>query len=243
MMQARGVIFYLVVLFACASKTKEYDVRAVKILGLPDSTLINFSYSLFPTGYNNEYIKSISVYDTSRTITEKLGPFTGLGFKEVLVSVPYRSRIGSFSKLFVVRIVDKEFEFLKEINIDCTKFSTIDIDNNGVYEIVTEYEAIYPGNLHYKIYEIISLANGHSEIVYQKYSEDGTKADNIHQRVAGDTVTTWITNSLIDLDKDSVLEMMEITERIKIEEYVSEDNIRFSKKIDTLIVRFPKPGV
>jgi hypothetical protein len=229
-----SVIMICIVLFGCGSKTEQRDERIDRIVGMADSTLIHFSYSLFQPGF----VKETSMHDPNNPITEKLGSFTAPGSKEVLVAVPYISPTVSFTKLFLARMGKNRFELLGWFNKECTKFSITDIENDGIQEIIAEYHDVYPGNLRYKIYEIISLARGHPKVLYEKYSEDATKVRNPRHRDPGDTLSIWTENSLIDLDKDNILEMVEIVQCIKIDELISGQSPRLSSKIDTLVVKF-----
>lgn len=97
---------------------------------------------------------------------------------------------------------------------------------------------MYPGEMRYKIYEILSLATGTPVVLYEKYSQDDTKVSKPGHQNPDDTLSLWTEHTLTDLDNDHILEMVEITKCVKIVEQTAHENLKLSTKIDTAVVKF-----
>jgi hypothetical protein len=197
---------------SCGSPT----TSEVRIVNLPDSVLMHFSYSLFPEGGFHGYIKQTSMYNSALPILQHAGSFTSRGSHEALVVVPYVSVHGSFSKIFIVKNVYVKPELVSWFQNDCTTYSIIDVDNDGVDEIVTEYTYRDPENALHKTYQIFSLAQDQTRVIYQSHSQDSREAYNMNDRIAGDTILTWLEDSLVDTNHDRVFEVMKITRLVRV---------------------------
>lgn len=82
------------------------------ITGLSDSTIVHFSYTLV----GSDYYKETSMYDPNKPILEQRGSFTSPGANEVLVSVPFLSPAGAFTKIFLARKAENNFQLLEWLN-------------------------------------------------------------------------------------------------------------------------------
>jgi hypothetical protein len=176
--------------------------------------------------------------DNDSLITEIAGSFSGQGFTEVLVSIPYKAPFESFRKIFIVSVSGNKFEFQNWFNKDCTSFWKTDLDNDGIDEIAVLYEGKTAERLHYKIFEIISLKGGRPEVVYERYSERGDEPDNFEHSKIGDTLSIWANTILIDGDHDGITEMAEVIACSTIKEIVSADSVTPMMHLDTLTITF-----
>lgn len=227
------VALLCVTLIHCSKKSEEN----IRIVGVPDSVLVQFSYSLFPEGGWHGYIKQTSMYNSTLAITQQSGSFTARGAKEVIVSVPYISVHGSFSKLFLVELSDQGHKLIDWFHTDCSSYSISDVNNDGIDEIITEYTYKDLENVLNKSSEIFSLAGDSVQVVYQNHSVDSREAYNIENHLAGDTLLKWSECVLDDMNKDSVYEMKEITKYIFIDS-VSSGSTRSSEQHNTVALNF-----
>lgn len=229
-----GICCWIITIGCSHNETAE-DHRIVDI---PDSILIHFSYSLIPAGYDG-YHSATSFYDPSRHITQHAGTFTSPGSKEALVAVPYVSSNGSFSKLFIVKIQGTENELINWFHSDCTSFTVADINHDGMEEIMAENNYTDRENISHKIYEVFSLAGDTVKVMYQRYSVDARKADDLQDRIEGDTILKWYEHILQDPDHDSIFEIKEILKLSTIDE-IQPGKVSLSDTNDTLLVSLEK---
>jgi hypothetical protein len=230
-----AAVCWCTLIMSCSQREPSGNRRVIDI---PDSVLIHFSYSLIPVGYDG-YNSATSFFDASLPITQHAGAFTSPLSKEALISVPYVSSDGPFSKLFIVKMRGTESQLVNWFHSDCTSFSVADIDHDGVDEILTENRYTDRQNILHKICEVFSLSGDSVNVLYQTYSVDGSKADYFEQHVAGDTILKWYEHTLEDPDQDSIFEIKEIL-RWATFEGIQSGKVRLSEASDTAIVSLEK---
>jgi hypothetical protein len=217
------------------NKVLQPENSLVRIVGLSDSTLIHFSYTLFTV---DPIIKVNLLHDPDQPITEIAGSFSAKDSREVLVSVPYKAYFGNFSKLFLARAVENRFEPQAWLNEDCTAFSKIDLENDGLDELLIESQGIISKKLHYKIFKLLSLKGEQSKLIYERYSHQENPPYDYSDAAVGDTVSIWVDYKLIDIDNDKILELREVVTCSTIRELLSADSVTTTLHQDTLWLMF-----
>jgi hypothetical protein len=228
------VLFFLLIILCC-SKPKVVNVRLVD---LPDSVLVHFSYALFPEGGFHGYVKQTSLYNSTLPVLQTAGSFTAPGAREALISVPYISiGQGAFYKLFIVKITGKNYQLIDWFQNDCNTYSITDIDDDGTQEIITTYEYKDQENVLRKNYEIFGLEGDTNRILYQSESEDSRNGDRVIELMNGDTLLDWKDHALVHTNGDSILQLQQIRK------WILKSDAAALEKIDTTIIDLKLAGV